>query len=70
MTWWRRTFFRASNPAVPARLGAVVPAEIHDEWQVFDRRHFSEVSMAELFTTEPTEPAPQITPQPEPSQLP
>jgi hypothetical protein len=47
-----------------------VPAELHDEWQAFDRRYLSEASMAELFTTTPTEPEPQITPKPEPNQLP
>ncbi|GAA4032530.1 hypothetical protein GCM10022232_93090 [Streptomyces plumbiresistens] len=45
-------------------------AEVHDEWQVFDRRYLSEASMAEVFTTKPIEPEPQITPQPDPKQLP
>jgi transposase-like protein len=57
------------NPALE-RLAAAVLAELHDEWKVFDRRYLSEASMAELFTTRPTEPEPQITPQPEPKQLP
>ncbi|MZE77686.1 hypothetical protein [Streptomyces xinghaiensis] len=39
------------------------PAELHDEWQVFDRRYLSEVSISELFTTKPTEPQAGITPQ-------
>jgi len=58
------------NPAALERLAAAVLAELHDEWQVFDRRYLSEASMAELFTTQPTPPDPQITPQPEPKQLP
>jgi len=35
----------------PGEAGAVL-AEIHDEWQVIDRRLFSEASMAKLL--EPT----------------
>lgn len=57
------------NPAAMDRLAAAVLAELHDEWQVFDRR-LSEASMAELFTTKPTEPEPQITRQSEPKQPP
>jgi len=42
------------NPAALDRLAAAVLAELHDEWQVFDRRYLSEASMAELLTTQPT----------------
>ncbi|WP_010360715.1 IS256 family transposase, partial [Streptomyces acidiscabies] len=57
------------NPAALHRLAAAVLAELHDEWQVFDRRYLSEASMAELLTM-PTPPEPQIASQPEPKQLP
>ncbi|MBK6018915.1 IS256 family transposase [Streptomyces sp. MBT53] len=58
------------NPAALDRLAAAVLAELHDEWQVFDRRYLSEASMAELFSTKPAPPEQQITPQPESKQLP
>src|SRR5215831_12971305 len=37
------------NPASLLRLAGAVLAEIHDEWQVSDRRILSEASMAKLF---------------------
>ncbi|WP_406490904.1 transposase [Streptomyces sp. NBC_01604] len=64
---------RRPGPPQPRRPEPVrrrVLAEVHDEWQVFDRRYLSEASMAEVFTTKPIEPEPQITPQPDPKQLP
>lgn len=39
------------NPAALERLAGAVLAELHDEWQVTDRRYLSEASMAELFDT-------------------
>jgi putative transposase len=42
------------NPAAMLRLAGAVLAEIHDEWQVTDRRYLSEASMAQL-----TNPTPQ-----------
>ncbi|MFF3707386.1 transposase [Streptomyces phaeochromogenes] len=52
------------NPGALYRLAAAALAELHYEWQVFDRRHLSEASMTKLFTTKPTEPEAQITQQP------
>jgi putative transposase len=45
------------NPPALLRLAGAVLAEIHDEWQVSDRRIFSEASMAKLHDTPPGEPA-------------
>lgn len=45
------------NPAALGRLAGAVLAEIHDEWQVSDRRIFSEASMAKLLDFPPGEPA-------------
>ncbi|MFG2376429.1 IS256 family transposase [Streptomyces sp. NPDC048504] len=57
------------NPAALDRLAAAVLAELHDEWQVFDRRYLSEASMAELLTTQPAEDDHQLPPQQGPNQL-
>ena len=56
------------EPVSVDRLAAAVLAELHDEWQVFDRRYLSEGSMAELFTDKPT-PQQQIPAQAEPNEL-
>lgn len=59
----RRTDVVGVFPSQPSllRLAGAVLAEIHDEWQVSDRRLFSEASMAKLLQP-PT--AEQQTPQP------
>jgi putative transposase len=57
------------NPATLDRLAAAVLAELHDKWQVFDRRYPSEGSLAELLTAKPAENDRQLPPQPEPNQL-
>ena len=44
------------NPTSLLRLAGAVLAEIHDEWQVNDRRYLSEASMAQLLQPAPTEP--------------
>jgi len=49
------------NPAALARLAGAVLGEIHDEWQVSDRRYLSEASMALLTEPEP-EPTKEVAP--------
>jgi putative transposase len=48
------------NPAALLRLAGAVLAEIHDEWQVSDRRYLSESSMAQL--SAPTADAEEVAP--------
>ncbi len=45
------------NEAAVIRLVGAVLADAHDEWQVHDRRYFSETSMALLRPDRDTEPA-------------
>lgn len=45
------------NEAAVVRLVGAVLADAHDEWQVHDRRYFSEASMALLHSSGDTEPA-------------
>lgn len=47
------------NLAALDRPAAAVLTELHDEWQALNRRYFSQASMAEPFTTQPTSPEPQ-----------
>jgi putative transposase len=42
------------NPTALLRLAGSVLIEVHDEWQVGDRRYLSEGSMALLTATTPT----------------
>jgi putative transposase len=48
------------NPAALLRLAGSVLVEIHDEWQVGDRRYLSEGSMALL--NQPKQPAEEVAP--------
>jgi putative transposase len=57
------------NPVALDRLAAAVLAELHDEWQVFDRRYLSEGSMAELLNPKPSEDDRRLPPQSETNQL-
>ena len=45
------------NEDAVIRLVGAVLADAHDEWQVHDRRYFSETSMALLHADRDTEPA-------------
>ena len=49
------------NPAALLRLAGCVLIEVHDEWQVAERRYLSEGSMALIDTIEPDKTPAEIT---------
>ena len=48
------------NEAAVVRLAGSVLLEIHDEWQISERRYLSEGSMAKLNATDNTEPDKEV----------
>ncbi len=56
------------NPPALLRLAGAVLTEIHDEWQVTDRRYPSEASMAKLLNPPPSE-QPTMQPVAPPTQI-
>ena len=57
------------NPASLLRLAGAVLGEIHDEWQVSDRRYLSEGSMAQLLEPVPAQPTQTIKEVAHPNQI-
>ena len=56
------------NPPALLRLAGAVLAEIHDEWQVSDRRILSEASIAKLYEPAPPD-QPTLEPVASPAQI-
>ncbi|MBF8191482.1 IS256 family transposase, partial [Nonomuraea sp. K274] len=53
-------------PPALQRLATAVLAELHDEWQVTDRRYLSETSMTELRASTPDSTPAELAPPPGP----
>ena len=49
------------NPEALLRLAGCVLIEVHDEWQVAERRYLSEGSMALIDTATPEQTTPELT---------
>ncbi|MFC6087603.1 IS256 family transposase [Sphaerisporangium aureirubrum] len=54
------------NPTALQRLATAILAELHDEWQVTERRYLSESSMAALHANTSATTLAELTPRPQP----
>ena len=52
---------RLPQPEALLRLAGCVPIEVHDQWQVAERRYLSEASMALIDTATPEQTTPELT---------